>query len=304
MKNIKSLMTVFCFVVTGALAFGQFTGWTGKYQMTIDPNTPRSFLLEIVPIESGVHYLGDGSSFEIVLDKTLDQSKFVFTSLGNNNTTGIWDAELLSDGTLFSEDECGAFWNITITQGTNYNTPITATAGVPIPFMRVTYNGPEECFLGSGARFYESIQGYYEDDICYWYALPQSGLSNSLQVGPDSDALKAVINDHNNPLVCKTCFRPGTFEQGNGLATNVGISSLRQNNSDGWPQVREGAWIALESQTKGFVPNRLTTVQISAIPASDLVEGMMVYNITEDCLQVNTDGTAGGWTCMNEQYCD
>ena len=100
------------------------------------------------------------------------------------------------------------------------------------------------------------------------------------------------------------CFKPGNFISGSGLPTNVGITSLRLSNTDGWPQVREGAWIALESKTKGFVPNRLTTPQITAIPVANLVKGMMVYNITEDCLQINVDGTATGWKCFNVQTCD
>ena len=96
---------------------------------------------------------------------------------------------------------------------------------------------------------------------------------------------------------------PGVFAAGAGLPTNVGISSLRIDNSDGWPQVREGGWIALEAKTKGFVPNRLTAAQIALIPTGDLVVGMMVYNITEDCLQINVDGTATGWNCFSEQGC-
>lgn len=99
------------------------------------------------------------------------------------------------------------------------------------------------------------------------------------------------------------CYKPGVFAAGAGLPTNVGISSLRIDNSDGWPQVREGGWIALEAKTKGFVPNRLTAAQIALIPSGDLVVGMMVYNITEDCLQINVDGTATGWKCFSEQGC-
>lgn len=99
------------------------------------------------------------------------------------------------------------------------------------------------------------------------------------------------------------CFKPGVFAAGAGLPTNVGISSLRIDNSDGWPQVRQGGWIALEAKSKGFVPNRLTAGQIALIPSADLVVGMMVYNITEDCLQINVDGTVSGWKCFSQQSC-
>lgn len=100
------------------------------------------------------------------------------------------------------------------------------------------------------------------------------------------------------------CYKP-TVTAGTVLDTNQGITSLQRAGAVGsnWPMVRKGAWTALEAKTKGFVPNRLTTAQITAIPAASLIEGMMVYNITLDCLQINTDGTAAGWKCFNTQTC-
>lgn len=67
--------------------------------------------------------------------------------------------------------------------------------------------------------------------------------------------------------------------------------------------VRNSAWTVLESQTKGFVVNRLTDTQMAAIPAADLKEGMMIYNITQQCLMINIDGTAGGWKCYKNPAC-
>ena len=100
------------------------------------------------------------------------------------------------------------------------------------------------------------------------------------------------------------CYKPA-ITSGTVLDTHKGITSLGRagvHNSN-WPMVRKGGWIALEAKTKGFVPNRLSTAEINAIPAANLVEGMMVYNITLDCLQINTDGTAAGWKCFNTQAC-
>lgn len=105
-----------------------------------------------------------------------------------------------------------------------------------------------------------------------------------------------------NIIPCAPCTLPGNFSS-TGLSTNVGVTSLRESNSNNWPQVRDGGWIALESQTKGFVPNRLTATQIAAIPAVELVAGMMVYNITEDCLQINVNGSIGGWQCFTAPGC-
>ncbi|MCD9856066.1 hypothetical protein LUD75_15175 [Epilithonimonas sp. JDS] len=100
------------------------------------------------------------------------------------------------------------------------------------------------------------------------------------------------------------CYKPGVMA-GTALSTNAGITSLARANpgSANWPEVRKGAWLILESKTKGLVLNRLTTTQISGIPSADVKEGMVVYNTTLNCLQINTDGTAGGWKCFNTQTC-
>ena len=100
------------------------------------------------------------------------------------------------------------------------------------------------------------------------------------------------------------CYKPAQTT-GTALDTNHGITALGRAGADNsnWPMVRKGAWTVLEAKTKGFVVNRLTDAQINAIPSADLREGMMVYNITQDCLQINIDGTATGWKCFNTQTC-
>ncbi|WP_106915864.1 thrombospondin type 3 repeat-containing protein [Chryseobacterium aurantiacum] len=108
------------------------------------------------------------------------------------------------------------------------------------------------------------------------------------------------------PSGCNTCSKPPVT--GIGLDTQYGITSLGRAGSagDNWPMVRKGAWTALESKTKGFVVNRLTTAEINLIPAANLVEGMMVYDTTLNCLKVYTttdNGTTYGWNCMNTQTC-
>ena len=100
------------------------------------------------------------------------------------------------------------------------------------------------------------------------------------------------------------CYKPAQTS-GTILDTNHGITALGRAGADNsnWPMVRKGAWTVLEAKTKGFVVNRLTDAQINAIPSADLREGMMVYNIDQDCLQINIDGTATGWKCFNTQTC-
>jgi hypothetical protein len=77
--------------------------------------------------------------------------------------------------------------------------------------------------------------------------------------------------------------------------------------------VRKGAWTVLEAKTKGFVVNRVkfnTSNQPVADNGTTLVitnpvEGMMVYDTTNNCLKVytTTDGTTFAWHCMSTQAC-
>ncbi|MEG0926702.1 hypothetical protein [Chryseobacterium sp.] len=125
-----------------------------------------------------------------------------------------------------------------------------------------------------------------------------------------NDRGQGIGTSQNNtvkPLIgCNVCSKPPVT--GIGLDTKYGITSLGRagNAGDNWPMVRKGAWTALESKTKGFVVNRLTTAEINLIPAANLVEGMMVYDTTLNCLKVYTttdNGTTYGWNCMNTQTC-
>ena len=101
------------------------------------------------------------------------------------------------------------------------------------------------------------------------------------------------------------CYRPAATS-GITLDTKHGITSLGRAGStgDNWPMVRKGAWTVLESKTKGFAINRLTTTQILAL--STPVEGMTVYDTVENCLKIYTtkdNGATFGWYCMTQQTC-
>jgi len=132
------------------------------------------------------------------------------------------------------------------------------------------------------------------------------GLNDS--VDPDQNGITNYTSTYANAINMAIancfCYVPAATS-GMVLDTPQGITSLGRAgvNADNWPMVRKGAWTALEAKTKGFVPNRLTIAQINLIPAGDLREGMMVYNISSDCLYINTDGTPTGWKCFNTQAC-
>ncbi|MGU3374856.1 hypothetical protein [Chryseobacterium sp. M5A1_1a] len=113
---------------------------------------------------------------------------------------------------------------------------------------------------------------------------------------------------------CTSCYKPavaGTV--GNpALNTKFGITSLGRagtNDTDNWPMVRKGGWIAMESKTKGFVPNRIafnTSGNPIGIPAGNFIEGMMVYDTINKCMKMYTtkdNGATFGWFCISTQTC-
>ena len=111
------------------------------------------------------------------------------------------------------------------------------------------------------------------------------------------------------------CYKPAVTDS-NIYPTKHGITSLGRagTDSDNWPMVRQSAWTALESKTKGFVVNRVK-FNASNQPVADdgttlvitsPVEGMMVYDTTNNCLKVytsNDGGSSFAWHCMSTQAC-
>lgn len=101
------------------------------------------------------------------------------------------------------------------------------------------------------------------------------------------------------------CYKPGIA--GTGLPVNHGISSLGRAGAENgnWPMVRQSAWTALESKTKGFVVNRIaTTAGLESMP--NPVEGMMVYDEEADCLKIYTTtnfGLSYAWRCFTTPAC-
>lgn len=152
-------------------------------------------------------------------------------------------------------------------------------------------SGTAEAYVGNGTPAQYGNNGFFNGIE----TAAESGLYNGTYTY--ASAINATIS------AC-FCYKPA-ITAGTVLDTHQGITSLQRagtDNSD-WPMVRKGAWTALESKTKAFVPNRLTITEINSIPVENLKEGMMVYNISSNCIYINTDGTASGWKCFNTQAC-
>ncbi|MCD0454775.1 FG-GAP-like repeat-containing protein [Chryseobacterium sp. LC2016-27] len=151
-------------------------------------------------------------------------------------------------------------------------------------------SGTAEAYVGNGTPAQYGNNGFFNGIE----TAAESGLYNGTYTY--ASAINATIS---------ACFCYKTPAAGTGLDTHHGITSLQRAGTDNsnWPMVRKGAWTALESKTLAFVPNRLTIAEINNIPVANLKEGMMVYNITSNCIYINTDGTATGWKCFNTQAC-
>ena len=107
------------------------------------------------------------------------------------------------------------------------------------------------------------------------------------------------------------CYKPG-ITVGTPLDTKVGITALKRagaTDTDNWPMTRKGGWLALESKTKSFVPNRVAfdaSGNPTGISAANFVEGMMVYDTTNKCMKIYTQkegNTSMAWHCISTQTC-
>jgi hypothetical protein len=115
------------------------------------------------------------------------------------------------------------------------------------------------------------------------------------------------------------CYKPAATTGGLTLDTKIGITTLSRagsDNTDNWPMIRKGGWIALESKTKGMVINRVAFSDADSNPSTpdlpigisstDFVEGMMVYDTTNHCLKTYTStdgGSSYAWYCLSTQTC-
>ncbi len=83
--------------------------------------------------------------------------------------------------------------------------------------------------------------------------------------------------------------------------TKVGVTLLKRagdKDAANWPMARNSGHIALESNTKGFVITRIAKANLGNISSPQ--EGMMVYDTTDQCLKIYSDGN---WKCFSKPAC-
>lgn len=116
----------------------------------------------------------------------------------------------------------------------------------------------------------------------------------------DSDVAFSAYSTNSMSLYCLE----NAVTTGTSLPTKTGITSQGRAGSEtatnNWPMVRNGGYLALESNTKPFIPTRVTTAGLAAI--TNPVEGMMVYDTTANCLKIYVSSSIG-WKCYNRKSC-
>lgn len=106
------------------------------------------------------------------------------------------------------------------------------------------------------------------------------------------------------PCAAPKCVKPAASGTSS-VRTNVGVST-KANVTSGWPEVVPNGYIALESSNAGLVIPHMTTTQRDALTA---IEGMLIYNTTENCVQLYRgespliDPSRKGWNCL-ERGCN
>ncbi len=104
----------------------------------------------------------------------------------------------------------------------------------------------------------------------------------------------------------KVCYKlPALATAGNpALPTHTGITTLTGPGVlNNWLESRKGGWLVIKSNQNGMVINRVSFNAQNlpfGIPAQNFVAGMMVYDITNDCLKI-FNGTT--WNCYTKQTC-
>lgn len=107
-------------------------------------------------------------------------------------------------------------------------------------------------------------------------------------------------------ILNKACYK-SPVKDGNIYPTRHGITALGRAGTerDNWPMIRQSAHTVLEAKTKGFVLNRVAfdnTNSPIGIPQNNWVEGMAVYDTTNNCMKVYF-GTTIGWKCAVSGGC-
>jgi len=119
----------------------------------------------------------------------------------------------------------------------------------------------------------------------------------------DSYAKDGEMEDYY--FLIKGCIKPGTAGTPDGFA-KVGILTKAASTVANWPESVPDGYLVMDAASKGFVITHMTTAQRNNLTP---VDGMLIYNTTENCVQLyrgtapGVDNTRTGWNCI-ERACN
>lgn len=234
-------------------------------------------------------------------DKTIDPSETTDNGIGLSINFGNKPGTYTSSS--FLTFKCNAPEVKPIYPITNYTLPCKGGK------VDIAYKGNID-FVDDNGDGVNDIEIRYEDNIGH-FITPVNG---KVEVGAGTykvyfyDTLNSCMSAVETITVkdgvgpCPSlCIKPAVTS-GTALETQVGVSTIGKIAD--WPQNRKGAFIALQSQSKGFVVSRLTTIQVNAMAKPQ--EGMMVYDTDIDCFKIYSKDrgvSTLSWKCFNVQSC-
>ncbi len=184
------------------------------------------------------------------------------------------------------------------------NTPNAGT-GQPVTIQQNTLTGPINLFDYLTPPY--DAHGYWTDENNTgllmgnnWYGQFANGGTYEFKYivdGTCTNSAEATVTIKLEGYCLNDPASPGI----GGTDTKVGITLLKRagaDDADNWPMVRKSGHIALESNTKGFVVTRIAKANLGNITTPQ--EGMMVYDTTDKCLKIYSDGA---WRCFNQPAC-
>lgn len=205
-----------------------------------------------------------------------------------------------SDGALWENGGVSSIWSLT----GNEELPIVR---VKIGFAGdVTFWGKRNNDANAVLEELELFNGNQLNAITW----NNSG-SNTIIVGQTVVGNTNMIgNGHGLKIVPCACYNAAATP-GTGAETKVGITLLKRagaDSSNNWPMIRKSGHIALESNTKGFVITRMSTIDIEGQTTPSVIapkitnpqDGMMVYDTDVKCLKIYSDGV---WKCFSSPAC-
>lgn len=214
--------------------------------------------------------------------------------------------------------------NIKFTDGTLYEInpvgpifQLTGTAAAPIIRVVISSTGAVKLFgskVSGGPLFpLELFNGNALNTITWNSFGTNTVTASQLVIGPTT----ILGTGYGSNIIPCVCYNDPNLNGGTAVPSNHGITLLKRAgaNNGNWPMARSSAFTVLESNTKGFVVTRLSTVEIEGqttptVIAAKIVkpqDGMMVYDTSAKCLKIYTVDEVtpanSAWKCYTEPAC-